>query len=71
MAQDVYEDILMEHNISHTRIYSVGVSNLSVVQKTRTGRKQVGLLTSAGWGIHVTAVSRMNPYGHYMSGEYT
>jgi hypothetical protein len=39
--------------------------------KTPTARKQVGLLTSAGWGMHVTAVYSMSPYGHYMAGEYT
>ena len=33
MAQDVYKDILMEHNISPTRIHNVDVSNSFVVQK--------------------------------------
>ena len=46
MAQDVYKDVLMEHNISPTRINNVDVSNSFVVQKTQkifaqTGRKQV------------------------------
>ena len=45
------------------------VSNLSIVQKTQmtfahTGRKQAGLLTSAGRGIHVTVVCCINPYRH-------
>jgi hypothetical protein len=44
MAQDVSEETLMEQNIS-TRIYSVDVSNSSVIQKTQkifahTGRKR-------------------------------
>ena len=48
MVQDVYEDMLIEHNIQPTRIYNVDVSNSSVIQKTpkifaQTGRKQVGL----------------------------
>jgi hypothetical protein len=75
MAQDVYEDTLMEHNMSPTRIYNVDVSNTSIVQKTQkvfaqTGGKQVGLLTSAGRGIHVTVVCRMNPYGHYIPSAF-
>jgi hypothetical protein len=67
----VYEDTLMERNISPTRIYSVDVSNSSIIQKTQkifaqTGRQKVGLLTSAGRGINVTAVCHMNPRGHYV-----
>jgi len=34
MVQDVYEDMLIEHNIQPTRIYNVDVSNSSVIQKT-------------------------------------
>jgi len=46
MAQDVYKDILMEHNISPTRIHNVDVSNSFIVEKTQrifaqTGRKQL------------------------------
>ena len=62
-------------NVSPTRIYNVDVSNSSVVQKTQrifaqTGRKQVGLLTSAGRGIHVTVVCRTNPYGHHIPSAF-
>jgi hypothetical protein len=65
----VYEDTLKKHNISPTRIYNVNYSNLSTFQKkqklfAQTGRQQVGLLTSADRGIHVTLVFCKNLYGH-------
>lgn len=65
----VYEYTLKKHNISPTRIYNVNESDLSTFQKKRklfaqTGRQQVGLLTGADRGIHVTAVLCMNLYGH-------
>jgi len=41
MAQDVYKDILMEHNISPTRIQNVDISNSFIAQKTGAGREQV------------------------------
>jgi hypothetical protein len=62
MAQCVYEDTLMERNISPTRIYNVDTKDVC------TNWKKTGdLLTSAGRGIHMTAVCRMNPYGHYIT----
>lgn len=64
----VYESILKTHNILPNKIYNVDESSLSNVQKplkifAQTGKKQVGALTSAERGIHVTVVCCMSPAG--------
>lgn len=66
-----YQEILEKHNISPTRIFNVDESALSTVQKppkvfAQTGKKQVGALTSAERGIHVTMVCCMSTTGHFI-----
>ena len=68
MAQDVYKDILMEHNISPTRIHNVDVSNSFIVQKTKdicTNWKKTGPGRE-----QVAAVCRVNPYGKYIPAAF-
>lgn len=67
----VYEDLISKEGILGSRIYNVDESALSTVhipQKVfaTTGKKQVGALTSAERGMHVTMVVCMNPAGNFV-----
>ena len=64
----IYEETLKNEGISPLNIYNVDESSLTTVQKTvkifaQTGKKQVGALTSAERGVHVTAVCCMGLSG--------
>ena len=64
----VYEEVLQREGISPCNIYNVDESSLTTVQTpvkvfAQTGKKQVGSLTSAERGVHVTAVCCMGPSG--------
>ncbi|KAH9642823.1 hypothetical protein HF086_012317 [Spodoptera exigua] len=59
------------NNISPHRLYNVDESALSTVQRPQkvfatTGREQVGTLTSAEKGSHVTVVCCMSVNGHFV-----
>lgn len=67
----VYEDVLHKLKISPSRIFNMDESSLSTVHKppkvfAEIGKKQVGALTSAERGLHVTVVCCMNPTGQYV-----
>lgn len=68
---NTYQDIIQSNNISPHRLYNVDESALSTVQRPQkvfatTGRKQVGALTSAEKGSHVTIVCCMSANGHFI-----
>lgn len=68
---NTYQDIIQSNNISPHRLYNVDESALSTVQRPQrvfatTGRKQVGALTSAEKGSHVTVVCCMSANGHFV-----
>lgn len=66
-----YQDLLQIRNIDPHRIYIADESGLSTVQKpqkiiAKTGRKQVGCITSAERGTNVTVVCCMSAGGSYI-----
>lgn len=64
--------VLREHNFSSENIFNVDESGLSTVQKKPSkifatrGRKQVGTLSSAERGKHLTVVCAMNAIGTFI-----
>lgn len=68
---ELYQSCLEKHKIDPTKIYNVDESALSTVQKppkvfAQSGKKQVGALTSAERGVHVTMVCCMSTVGHFI-----
>lgn len=68
---EVYEEVLLKHKITPSKIFNMDESSLSTVQKppkvfAKVGKKQVGAITSAERGMHVTVVCCMNPTGQYV-----
>lgn len=68
---NAYEELIITHKFPPNRIYNVDESALSTVQRPQkilatTGRKQVGCLTSAERGSHLTVVCCMNAAGTYV-----
>lgn len=68
---DTLEMTLEKEKIDVKRIYNMDESSLSTVQRlpkifAKTGRKQVGSLTSAERGQHVTCVCCMNAIGNFV-----
>ncbi|CAK1598648.1 unnamed protein product [Parnassius mnemosyne] len=68
---NTYQDIIQSNNISPHKLYNVDESALSTVQRPQkvfatTGRKQVGALTSAEKGSHLTIVCCMSANGHFI-----
>ncbi|KAJ0176485.1 hypothetical protein K1T71_007664 [Dendrolimus kikuchii] len=66
---NTYQNVIETYKIPPYRLYNVDESALSTVQRpqkvfTTTGRKQVGALTSAEKGSHVTVVCCMSANGH-------
>lgn len=67
----VLEDTIKKENINPMRIYNADESGLSTVQRPQkvfatAGRKQVGAITSAERGSHVTVVCAMSSNGNYI-----
>lgn len=67
----VLQEIVDKNKIRPFRMYNVDESALSTVQRPQkifatTGRKQVGALTSAEKGSHVTVVCCMSASGNYV-----
>lgn len=68
---EIYEETLKKYNISPTRIFNMDESALSTVHKPQKvlahkGKKQVGAITSAERGMHITVVCCMNVIGQYV-----
>lgn len=68
---EVYQETVESHNISPTRIFNMDESALSTVHKppkvyAEVGKKQVGAITSAERGMHVTMVCCMSTTGQYV-----
>ncbi|KAJ0179839.1 hypothetical protein K1T71_004430 [Dendrolimus kikuchii] len=68
---NTYQNVIETYKIPSYRLYNIDESALSTVQRPQkvfatTGRKQVGALTSAEKGSHVTVVCCMSANGHYI-----
>lgn len=67
----ILEDVIKKENINNMNIYNADESALSTVQRPQkifatTGRKQVGAITSAERGSHVTVVCCMSSNGNFI-----
>lgn len=65
------DEVIERENINPMRIYNADESGLSTVQRPQkvfatVGRKQVGFITSAERGSHVTVVCAMSSSGNYV-----
>lgn len=68
---ELYGNLLESENLTPHRIYNADESGLSTVQKPQkilatTGRKQVGVITSAERGTNTTVVCCVNAVGTYV-----
>lgn len=68
---DLLRETMEKENVSSERLYNMDESALTTVQKplkvfAKKGKKQVGALTSAERGIHVTVVACMGSLGHFV-----
>lgn len=68
---EMFENLLESENVGPHRIYNADESSLSTVQKPQkilatTGRKQVGVITSAERGTNTTIVCCVNAVGTFV-----
>lgn len=68
---NTFEKVLAEINIPPNRIYNMDESALTTVHDppkvfAKTGKKQVGTITSGERGSHVTVVCAVSATGHYI-----